>query len=284
MNAAVLRRAFSALAEQRVWLVANASKAPCNRQGAPLEGWVSKGATLEQALGFIDGSRVVGVGLNLSLARGLLVIDLDDVLTEDGRLESGFAVHWLHRRPTYAEVSRSRRGLHIVYTLPPDAAPLSVRAREIEAYAHTPRFMLLTGELHPYGTLLLADAPDELLTELRQHRPEPQPKTSAATAQRGAGEAFSFTDFVRSAPAGERNNRLFWAACRLAERGLALADAETLLLPAALAAGLSEREIRASIASAFKQPSRARDATTFREGVRPDLPSAADVLNRWRSR
>jgi hypothetical protein len=54
--------------------------------------------------------------------------------------------------------------------------------------------------------------------------------------------------FVSSAPAKQRNNRLFWAACRMAgmvsSRLLAKSEAEAMLVYAAMHAGLSEIEAR----------------------------------------
>lgn len=61
--------------------------------------------------------------------------------------------------------------------------------------------------------------------------------------------------FVRGGTEGERNNRLFWAACRMAamvnSRLMSEREAECLLLPAALETGLPEAASRATIASAF---------------------------------
>jgi hypothetical protein len=52
---------------------------------------------------------------------------------------------------------------------------------------------------------------------------------------------------------GERNSGLFWAASRLVEAGLAPADVEAALGPSAQTAGLGEREIIATIASASRR-------------------------------
>ncbi|MEU2155414.1 bifunctional DNA primase/polymerase [Streptomyces sp. NPDC019396] len=66
-------------------------------------------------------------------------------------------------------------------------------------------------------------------------------------APRGEG----LVRFVGAADEGQRNTRLFWAACRAYENGIgdSLADA---LAGAAVHAGLSEREARATIASAAR--------------------------------
>ncbi|MFC5801294.1 bifunctional DNA primase/polymerase [Streptomyces formicae] len=66
-------------------------------------------------------------------------------------------------------------------------------------------------------------------------------------APRGEG----LVHFVRAAHEGQRNTRLFWAACRAYENGFgdALVDE---LVAAALSTGLTEREARATIASAAR--------------------------------
>lgn len=55
---------------------------------------------------------------------------------------------------------------------------------------------------------------------------------------------------VAEAREGERNAVLFWAACLLRERGLRQRDIEALLIPTALGIGLSDIEVRRTIASA----------------------------------
>jgi hypothetical protein len=55
---------------------------------------------------------------------------------------------------------------------------------------------------------------------------------------------------VTEAREGERNAVLFWAACRLLERGMHLRHVEALLIPAAVSIGLSDIEARRTITSA----------------------------------
>ncbi len=57
--------------------------------------------------------------------------------------------------------------------------------------------------------------------------------------------------FVLGAHEGQRNTRLFWAACRAYEDGIGQALLDSLV-DAARATGLSEREARATIASAAR--------------------------------
>ena len=83
----------------------------------------------------------------------------------------------------------------------------------------------------------------------------PPPRTTSSTAtaahQPSGDHGRGLVQFVLSAHEGQRNTRLFWAACRAYENGLgpALADA---LTEAARTTGLTEHEARATIASAAR--------------------------------
>lgn len=76
-----------------------------------------------------------------------------------------------------------------------------------------------------------------------RHSPNPHPPRPPH------GQGQGLVQFVLAAHEGQRNTRLFWAACRAYENGFGneLADA---LTEAAVHAGLTEREARATIASA----------------------------------
>ncbi|MGJ5898185.1 bifunctional DNA primase/polymerase [Streptomyces niveiscabiei] len=65
----------------------------------------------------------------------------------------------------------------------------------------------------------------------------------------GSQHGHGLVQFVLSAHEGQRNTRLFWAACRAYENGLALSGE---LLEAALRTGLTEREARSTLASAAR--------------------------------
>ncbi|MER5211344.1 bifunctional DNA primase/polymerase [Streptomyces sp. NPDC002838] len=79
----------------------------------------------------------------------------------------------------------------------------------------------------------------------------PPPRTHHPTPPSAGGHGQGLVQFVLAAHEGQRNTRLFWAACRAYEDGIgpALVDA---LVDAALNTGLSEREARATIASAAR--------------------------------
>ncbi|WP_406378183.1 bifunctional DNA primase/polymerase [Streptomyces sp. NBC_00197] len=98
------------------------------------------------------------------------------------------------------------------------------------------------------GTARLAPAPcprellDLLLPPPRRHHPTP-----SATGQQGQG----LVQFVLAAHEGQRNTRLFWAACRAYENGIG-PQLTTPLVRAAARTGLTEHEARSTIASAAR--------------------------------
>ncbi|WP_406457427.1 bifunctional DNA primase/polymerase [Streptomyces sp. NBC_01622] len=102
------------------------------------------------------------------------------------------------------------------------------------------------------ATAHLAPAPcPPSLLRLLLPPPRTNHPTPTSTGQHGQG----LVQFVLAAHEGQRNTRLFWAACRAYENdiGPALVDA---LVEAALGTGLTEREARATIASAARMTGR----------------------------
>ncbi|MDQ8705890.1 bifunctional DNA primase/polymerase [Streptomyces sp. LHD-70] len=105
------------------------------------------------------------------------------------------------------------------------------------------------------GTAHLAPAPCPR-SLLRLLTPPPRPRTRSASASAtggpaGAAQGEGLIQFVLGARTGQRNTRLFWAACRAYESGIG----ETLaprLTTAATQTGLTPHEARATIASAAR--------------------------------
>lgn len=92
-----------------------------------------------------------------------------------------------------------------------------------------------------------APCPRALLRLLAQPGHRPHVTSYGRPAQQGEG----LVHFVLAAHEGQRNTRLFWAACRAYEHGFGEAIAETLV-EAALHTGLTEHEARATIQSAAR--------------------------------
>ncbi|NUP21746.1 MAG: DNA primase [Streptomyces sp.] len=79
----------------------------------------------------------------------------------------------------------------------------------------------------------------------------PPPRTHHPTLPSSGGHGQGLVQFVLAAHEGQRNTRLFWAACRAYEDGIGPALVDPLV-EAALNTGLTEREARATIASAAR--------------------------------
>ncbi|MBM7437999.1 bifunctional DNA primase/polymerase [Streptomyces sp. HB132] len=105
------------------------------------------------------------------------------------------------------------------------------------------RYRLAPGTAH----LIPAPCPRGLLRLLtpRQHPAHPAGRTPPARQGQG------LVQFVREAHEGQRNTRLFWAACRAYEHGFG-DDLAEALTDAAMRTGLTEQEARAAIASAAR--------------------------------
>ncbi|MGX1549514.1 bifunctional DNA primase/polymerase [Streptomyces adustus] len=99
------------------------------------------------------------------------------------------------------------------------------------------------------GCARLAPAPcPPALLRLLLPPPRPHhPTASAAGSDHGQG----LVQFVLAAHEGQRNTRLFWAACRAYENGLGPALVAPLV-DAAVTTGLTEHEARATITSAAR--------------------------------
>ncbi|WP_231155723.1 bifunctional DNA primase/polymerase [Streptomyces sp. CNZ748] len=79
----------------------------------------------------------------------------------------------------------------------------------------------------------------------------PPPRAHHPTPPSAGGHGQGLVQFVLGAHGGQRNTRLFWAACRAYEDGIGPALLDPLV-DAARATGLPEREARATIASAAR--------------------------------
>ena len=71
-------------------------------------------------------------------------------------------------------------------------------------------------------------------------------------ADPGLVDGSRLASWVATRPVGERNQGLFWATCRLAEAGHTIGQAYALLADPAHDAGLRDREIHTTIASAYR--------------------------------
>lgn len=94
----------------------------------------------------------------------------------------------------------------------------------------------------------------KLRSFLEPRRPAPAFPPPGFPANGCCPEALART--VAHTAEGGRNRTLFWASCRMVEDGLTRDDALAYLMPAAQHAGLGDREIETTVASAFRIASR----------------------------
>jgi len=192
----------------------------------------------------------------------LIGIDLD---TKSGTDSSAalreLALRHLFTIPETVVVLTPSGGRHLWLTGPPDAvvpnsasrlAP-GIDIRGAGGYLVGPGSQTGHGV---YGTapgtshLTPAPCPPSLLRLLL-----PPPRTHRSTSPAPPEHGQGLVQFVLAAHEGQRNTRLFWAACRAYENGLG----DVLIGPlveAAVQTGLTEREARATVASAARMTAR----------------------------
>lgn len=117
--------------------------------------------------------------------------------------------------------------------------------------------MLRTGDVEPVDALRLREF-------LRPPRPI-RTRTRAIGPAR-PGDVTRISAFVGTLVEGERNSGLFWAACRLVERGLPPEETLAALGPRAEAVGLPRWEIETTVLSAYRNAASAPTPTPRRPG------------------
>jgi hypothetical protein len=102
----------------------------------------------------------------------------------------------------------------------------------------------------------LNDAPIAELPGWAVEALKPTPPPVTIESKRPVNLTRKFTrilSFLKSGGEGERNKRLYWAACRLFENRFTLSDVENALTDIAIGLGLKEREVINTIRSAQRK-------------------------------
>ncbi|WP_078609238.1 bifunctional DNA primase/polymerase [Streptomyces californicus] len=192
----------------------------------------------------------------------LLVVDSD----RHGAIEEAAAAFG-HRHESTMRVSTAK-GYHDYYWAPASLhlgnglgqlrGKFDGDVRSGNAYVIGP------GSLHATGVLYEVEDPEHppmyapawLLNALHNPPAPPAPRAAPPGGQRTYGDLLGLVTFVLDSQEGQRNERLFWAACRAFEHAAAgrvapnaVADA---LADAATRIGLSDTEARAAIRSAYR--------------------------------
>ncbi|MFF0745724.1 bifunctional DNA primase/polymerase [Streptomyces sp. NPDC004111] len=214
---------------------------------------------------FAAAPRATGYGIACGRPpHHLIGIDLDTKHGDDplSALEHLGHEHHFTLPPTVTVLTPSG-GRHLWLTGPPgvDIPNSASRLAPGIDVRGTGGYLVGPGSLTTHGVYRLAPgtahlpaapcpAPLLALLTRRPRRPPPPPTVNSAQQQAG-GRGQGLVEFVRAAREGQRNTRLFWAACRAWENGLGESLAPALT-EAALQAGLTLAEARSTLASAAR--------------------------------
>ncbi|MGW7464284.1 bifunctional DNA primase/polymerase [Streptomyces xantholiticus] len=187
----------------------------------------------------------------------LIGIDLDIKTSTDSMAElRHLALRHLFTIPETVTVLTPSGGRHLWLTGPPDTVVPNSASRLAPGIdvRGTGGYLVGPGSVTAHGAYRLAPGTAHLPPApcphalLRLITPPVHPRSHPGPAH---GDGHGLVQFVLAAQEGQRNTRLFWAACRAYENGLGDTLAAALTA-AAVGAGLTEREARATIASAAR--------------------------------
>ena len=208
---------------------------------------------------FAAAPRATGYGIACGLdPHHLIGVDLDTTSgTDSSAALRELALRHLFTIPETVVVLTPSGGRHLWLSGPPDTAVPNSAGRLAPGIDIRGAGGYLVGpgsrtEHGVYGTapgtahLAPAPCPLSLLRLLLPPPRSPAPR-AASPGQQGQG----LVQFVRAAHEGQRNTRLFWAACRAYENGFGARLTEALV-DAAVRTGLTEREARSTITSASR--------------------------------
>lgn len=230
-----------------------------------------------------DLSRVAGwwrrwpeanIGLATGLPGGFDVLDIDVHPGGSGfpalrrARQAGLVDGWavLVRSPS--------GGVHLYFPVDPDREqrPWALPRQHVDfrgagGYVIAPPSRIADEHGDPRGYRLIATGHDTSPVEAGELRrlldpPHPRPRPHVRPGVGLAGGSERLGAWLASQPEGNRNRALFWAACRQAEAGVPQDEARSVLGSAAERTGLGEREIDATLASAYRTTTRRSDAPT----------------------
>jgi hypothetical protein len=195
------------------------------------------------------------IGMPTGAASDIVVTDLDMKHGKDGigafeRIRAGRSL------PPHPLVGTVSGGRHLYFAAVPgrcvgcsiDRIARGIDVRGDGGYVIVPPSpgyaVLQRAPLHP---------PPPWLLDLMDPPPAPRAAWRPPTASGDLDEAAErLVGFVASAPEGERNSRLYWAARCAAENGIPERSAAAALEEAATTTGLPKQEVARTIASAWR--------------------------------
>lgn len=266
---------------------------PCvafGKRPATEHGFHDATTDLDQVEAWWRQSPAANIGVPTGAAAGAVVVDVDVHGPVDGRAgfdraaRAGLVDGWelLVRTPT--------GGRHAYYPATPgteqrswQAARAGIDFRGDGGYIIVPpSARSIEGTIAAYQVEQVNTGPARTLEAQRLRDfldPRPTPSRSTSPGVDRDVDVSRLAAWVAARGEGERNRGLFWAACRLAENGLPASDALDVLTAAAGHAGLGDREVAATVRSAYRTVHPAPARRGARDGsspVRGSSPLAAD--------
>ncbi len=194
------------------------------------------------------------IGVACGRVSGICVVDLDP---RNGSDES--IANLAKRKQTFpptVSVRTANGGYHLYYAFEPDLKnSKSVLAKGIDfktcgGYVVAPPSVLKGGLSYSWTNSPLGGSlPRMPRWAVEALKPKPKP-VLVHNRDAAPKDIAPLVDFVAKAGKGDRNNILFWAACKAAEEGLLDGSAEASFLSAAMASGLDKIESEKTIESA----------------------------------
>ncbi|MBT2397478.1 bifunctional DNA primase/polymerase [Streptomyces sp. ISL-100] len=241
----------------------------CGRPGHGVHDATTAPATVRALFGAAPWATGYGIACGRP-PHHLIGIDLDTkpptntatdgaTLTDATAALRHLALRHLFTIPDTVVVLTPSGGRHIWLTGPPDVVVPNSAGRLAPGIdiRGTGGYLVGPGSVTTHGTYRTAPGTGHLPPApcpsalLRLLTPPARPHAPAHHPAGGHGSGHGLVQFVLAAHEGQRNTRLFWAACRAYENGIgdSLANA---LTDAAVHTGLTEREAHATIASAAR--------------------------------
>lgn len=194
------------------------------------------------------------IGIATGTPSGVMVVDLDPRNGSEASIEA-----LASRKQTFPAtvVARTANGGQHLYFAVEDGllnsksslAP-GIDVKTTGGYVVAPPSVLVGGLAYRWLNSPLGDQFPRLPRWAAEAlKPKPKPEVVFSTAS-APDDVAGLLAFVGKSSVGERNNVLFWAACRMAEQGVLGGANEAALIQAARASGLDIVEIGKTVTSA----------------------------------
>ncbi|GAA1519114.1 bifunctional DNA primase/polymerase [Nocardioides humi] len=232
---------------------------PAGKRPMTEHGFKDATTDLDQVAAWWRDYPIANIGVPTGSVSGLVVIDVD-VHGVDGHHAYARAARAGLIPEPLAVVRTPTGGRHVYFPAAPDRAERSWQAGKVGVDCRAdggyiiapPSVLRLDGGRVPYrieqiATSAVQPVDASRVRDFLDPRPPPRPRQGGPIRQADAMRLASWL----AEQATDRNLKLFWAACRLAEGGVPVADALDALV-AARKPDFREREIARTVYSAYR--------------------------------